>query len=172
MNDQESQHIPETPTNPEPTSCASCDEYLSGWKRAQADYANLKKETDQRVREASSYATRKMMEQLLPAIDQLESAVMFAPSTDQVTGDAKARIDAWIAGVVATKSTWESALAGLGLARVSVEGIFDPTIHEAAGQESDPSKPDQAILRVFRSGWMLNGHLLRPATVIINQQTS
>ena len=155
-------------TEPIMEPCASCEEYLSGWKRSQADYANLKKETDQRIREASTYAIQKIVDQLLPGIDQLESAVQFAPATDGIPAEQKTRIDAWINGVVATKSTWEASLANLGLTRVSVEGLFDPNLHEAAGQETDATQPDHAILRVFRSGWMLNGHLIRPATVIIN----
>ena len=151
-------------------TCLSCEEYLAGWKRAQADYANLKRETDERVRSASTYAAERLVDRLLPALDQLESAFAFAPATEGIEPEIKKRIDAWIAGVVAMKSTWDQSLASIGITRVDVDGLFDPMLHEAAGETSDETKPDQAIVRVMRSGWRMNGSVIRPATVIINSR--
>lgn len=137
---------------------AKCDEYLAGWKRAQADYMNLKKDTEREKAEFSKYANERLLERLLPAIDQFELALEHAPA-----GIA----DPWISGLKAVKNTWEAAFHDIGLEHVPTDGAFDPLIHEAVGEE-DGGEAGK-IVRVVRSGWRLHGKLLRPARVIISK---
>ncbi len=141
---------------------AKCDEHLAGWKRAQADYVNLKNDTEREKAEFSKYANERLLERLLPAIDQFELALEHAPV---------GMTDPWMSGLKAVKNTWESAFRDIGLDHVPTDGAFDPLIHEAVGEEeavgATPASPGQ-IMRVVQSGWRLNGKLLRPAKVIIN----
>jgi molecular chaperone GrpE len=161
----ENQQNTNEPVN-ENATCAKCDEYLSGWKRAQADYANLKREADKDKSEFSKYANERLLSDLLPAIDQYEIAMTFTPDFSNLPEDDRKRLTNWVIGLNAVKTIWENAFKDIGLEHVPTDGTFDPMLHEAAGEE-ESDKPEHAIVRVMQSGWRLNGKLLRPARVIV-----
>lgn len=139
------------------------NEYLAGWKRSQADYQNLKKETDREKSEFAKYANERLLSDLLPAIDQFALALSYVPAPD---ADRKAW-DNWLVGIRAVQALWEQAAKSAGLERIPAEGAFDPSKHEAVGEE-EGGEPG-TILRVTQDGWMLNGKVIRPAKVIISK---
>lgn len=152
-------------------ACEKCEEYLSGWKRAQADYANLKRETEREKIDFSKYANERLLSDLLPAIDQYEIAMAFTPDLSTVDEENRKRIQNWMIGLSAVKTIWENAFKDIGLEHVPTTGAFDPLLHEAAGEE-ESDQPEHHIIRVMQSGWRLNGKLLRPARVILAKQAS
>jgi molecular chaperone GrpE len=158
------QQEPQT-ANRKPQNCESCDEYLEGWKRAQADYQNLKKETEREKGEFAKYANERLLSDLLPALDQFALAMRYIPAAD---ADA-ASWEKWLVGLRAVQSLWEQAAKDTGLERIPTEGIFDPAKHEAVGEESIEGKESGSIVRVMQDGWILNGKILRPAKVIISK---
>src|SRR5574337_353697 len=143
-------------------SCAKCEEYLAGWKRAQADYQNLKKESEREQAEFAKYANERLLTDLLPAIDQLGLAMQHVPPPE-----AERKVwDNWLAGLRAVQSLWNQAVASVGLERIATDGAFDPAQHEAAGEEPAEGKASGSIVRVMQDGWKLHGKVLRPARVI------
>ena len=146
---------------------AKCEEYLSGWKRAQADYANLKREVERERSEFSKFANERLLSSLLPAVDHFETALDFVPDTSTLPDMERKRIDNWLVGIKAVRGLWQNAFGEIGLEHVPVKGPFDPALHEAVGQESAPDLADGDIIRCMQSGWRLNGKLLRPAKVIV-----
>ena len=140
-----------------------CDEYLDGWKRAQADYQNLKKESEREKTEFAKYANERLLTDLLPALDQFALAMQFIPAAD---ADRKTW-DNWLTGVRAVQSLWEQAAKAQGLERIPSDGAFDPNKHEAVGEEEAEGKETGSIIKVMQDGWMLNGKVLRPSKVII-----
>jgi len=148
--------------NPEELQ-AKCNEYLDGWKRAQADYQNLKKESDREKAEFAKYANERLLSDLLPALDQFSLAMQFIPSAD---ADQKAWNN-WLVGIRAVQSLWEQAAKQQGLERINTDGSFDPAKHEAVGEEEAEGKEPNSIIKVMQDGWMLNGKVLRPSKVII-----
>ena len=164
---------PEAPQTAEASSgpvtneaCAKCDEYLSGWKRAQADYANLKRESELARSNFSKYANERLLESLLPGIEQYDMALHFIPDVSALDEATRKPLDNWITGLKAVRSSWESAFQEIGLEKVPTDSNFDPSLHEAVAQE-ESELPSSKILRVMQEGWRLNGKLLRPARVII-----
>lgn len=149
--------------------CAQCREYLAGWKRAQADYANLKKEVEREKTEFSKYANERMLESLLPAIDQFETALMHKPDLSALAPEQKNKLEKWYEGISAVKDLWSKEFASLGLDSIQpIKGDeFDPLIHEAVGREQDTEIEDGRICRVLQAGWRLHSKLLRPARVMI-----
>lgn len=143
------------------------EEYLEGWKRAQADYANLKKETERERMEFVKYANERLLHDLLPAVDQYETALSFTPDISALPEDEQKKLKNWIIGLHAVKALLENTLQSVGLERVRVEGAFDPQIHEAVGREARESVAKGDIVTVAQDGWTLHGKLLRPAKVII-----
>ncbi len=142
-----------------------CQEYLEGWKRAQADYQNLKKESEREKAEFAKYANERLLSDLLPALDQFGLAMKHLPPAD---ADQKAW-DNWLVGIRAVQSLWEQAAKSAGLERIPAEGAFDPAKHEAVGEESVEGRESGSVLRVMQDGWMLNGKVLRPSKVIITK---
>ena len=145
------------------------DEYLAGWKRAQADYANLQKETESARKEFMKYGTEECLLRLLPAIDQFEVALRFQPALDVIPEDKRRPFETWVTGLQAVKSLWESAAKDLGLESVAISGDLNPTEHEAVSEETDDTIPAGQIIRVTQNGWKLNGKLIRPANVVISK---
>ncbi|MFA4954470.1 MAG: nucleotide exchange factor GrpE [Patescibacteria group bacterium] len=153
----------------ENAECVQCAEYLAGWKRAQADYANLKKEVEKEKTEFSKYANERLLETLLPAVDQFETALAFKPELASLPEEQKSKFENWYHGLSAVKYSWDKEFAALGLENIKPEPghDFDPLLHEAVGQETAADGEDGKISRVLQAGWRLNGKLLRPAKVII-----
>lgn len=147
--------------------CPKCVDYLSGWKRAQADYANLKRETDKEKAEFAMYANERLLERLLPAIDQFETALAFTPDLSSLPEEDKKKLTNWITGLQAVRGSWESVFKDIGLEKVPTQGSFDPLIHEAVSHEPSETVEEGNIVRTMQSGWRLNGKLLRPARVSV-----
>jgi molecular chaperone GrpE len=157
-------------TETEPTKdCPQCAEYLAGWKRAQADYANLKKETEKDRMEFSKFANERLLSSLIPAIDQFETALGFVPDTKTLPDEQRKPIDNWITGMRAVRSLWSEAFKEIGLESFEKTGEFDPQQNEAVGQEASESVSEGQIVRTIQLGWKLNGKLLRPSKVIISK---
>lgn len=167
MNDE--QHVTPEPNELDAVK-AQAEEYLSGWKRAQADYANLKKEHEREKLEYAKYANERLLDALLPAVDQYETALRYTPDITTLPDDEQKKLKNWIIGLHAVKSLWEGVFQSIGLEKVRVTGEFDPQLHEAVGEEPSGSLAGQ-IVRIEQDGWSLNGKLLRPAKVIVSTQS-
>jgi len=148
---------------------AKCEEYLAGWKRAQADYANLVKEAEKRRLELSQYATERCLMKLLPAIDQFEVALQHVPSLDGVPEADRAKFANWITGLEAVRSLWNATAKEMGLESVNTDGHLDPTVHEAVAEEASDSVPAGDVIRTIQNGWRLHERLLRPAKVVVSK---
>lgn len=146
---------------------AQCEEYLAGWKRAQADYANALRERDRDRSDYVKYANTSLLQSLLPVIEHFATALRHIPSTDDLPAEVKKKWESWLVGLKAVQSLWEQAAQSNGLERITAQGAFDPNLHEAVGREPSETVPADHIVRVMRDGWKLNGKVLQPAHVIV-----
>ncbi len=147
--------------------CPACDEYMAGWKRAQADYQNLQRDTARERGEMHKYANERLLSQLLPALDQFAVALSFTPDVSTLPDEQRKVWENWLIGLRAVQSLWDQTTSGIGLERVATDGAFDPLLHDAAGEEDSQDKPTGSILKVLQDGWCLHGKVLRPARVIV-----
>ncbi len=162
--------LEESPDSVVQADCGKCADYMAGWKRAVADYENLKRQTAEDRVHFAKYAHESMLQDLLPAIDQFEMALNHIPDISDIPEPQKKQIENWITGIKAVNSLWQQMFDEIGLAKISTEGDFDPNLHSAVSQESDPDKPEGAILKVVQSGYKLKDQVLRPAKVIVNSK--
>ncbi len=144
-----------------------CAELESGWRRALADYENLKKDQLASAAKARDQIKIGFAEDLLPVIDNFAQAVKFAPAEDALPDDMKP----WFQGVMFIQKQFEAVMNGLGISPIATDGSFDANVHEAAGTRSESGREDGKILEVVLPGWKIGDHVLRPAKVIINQIT-
>jgi molecular chaperone GrpE len=169
--------LPQEPLDPEivppsessASACPSCEEYMAGWKRAQADYQNLKRETERERVEMSKYANQRLLSDILPAIDQFGIALRFTPDTSNLPEEQRKIWENWLVGVRAVQSLWDGVATEAGLERIPVNGAFDPALHDAAGEEEMSGKEPGIIIKVLQDGWRLHGKVLRPARVILSK---
>ena len=61
---------------------ALTDEYLAGWQRAKADYANLQKEMDRLRQDHAKYGSAGLIKTLMPVIDSFRKAAASRPRFD------------------------------------------------------------------------------------------
>ncbi len=146
---------------------SQCDEYLAGWKRAQADYANALKERDRDRADYVKFANTSLLQSLLPAIEHFATALRFVPDASTLPEDVRKSWESWLIGLKAVQSLWEQAAQTAGLERILTQGVFDPAQHEAVGREVSATTPAEHIVRVIQDGWKLHGRVLRPAQVIV-----
>jgi molecular chaperone GrpE len=141
----------------EKTSEQLCQEYLDGWKRALADYENIKRDLAKEKIEMRRGATINALETMMPAIENLELAVKQLPA------------DNWAKGFQAVHAQFVEALKQLGGERYGQIGeTFDSALHEALGEKIDEQASEQTILEVLSPGWKIGDYIIRPAKVIIN----
>jgi molecular chaperone GrpE len=133
---------------------AERDELRGTAQRIQADFENYRKRVARDQAAHADRATERLVEAMLPALDALEMAVISLGAADE-----KVR-----KGVELAVGELGSALERHGLTRIADLGVpFDPNQHEAVMQEDGDGDPH--VGDVLRTGYALNGRVLRPAMV-------
>lgn len=156
--EKKNEEIVETP---EKTPEQICSEMELNWKRALADYQNLKKDVARERAEMGQYATLRVVERFLPVFDNFNTAMSHMPKSDDKT------VVGWAVGVGFIQKQLEEALRDLGLTAIKTTGeTFDATKHEAVGEE-DEGKAHGTILKEVQAGYEINGKTVRPAKVIV-----
>jgi molecular chaperone GrpE len=105
----------------------------------------------------------RVLEALLPVIDNLERAIGAAEATHN--------IDTLLAGTKLVLGQFLAALGPFGLERVSAVGTrFDPAIHDAIAivPVSDPAQ-DNIVVAEFEPAYKVSGKVVRPAKVQVGR---
>ena len=141
---------------------AQAAEYLEGWQRARAEFANYKRRVEKEQSEAYQNATGRVIGRFVDVLDDFNRAVQDKPGD---ASDATA-LAQWAAGVTLIQRKLQSILDAEGVERIPAEGKpFDPALHEAVTHEdSDQHEPGQ-IIAVLRQGYRIGDKIIRPALV-------
>lgn len=147
---------PSTQPTVESKAGVKAAEYLAGWQRAKADYENLRKRTDEQRLLLVKTATRELLEQLLPILDNLERTLAHLGATS-VEGKSVAMVVRQL----------HEVLAGQGVTVINAKGQpFDPALHEAvATVEGAPGM----CVQEQAPGYKLHEVVLRPARVSVGK---
>ncbi|MBU1039324.1 nucleotide exchange factor GrpE [Patescibacteria group bacterium] len=133
-------------------------DYLFGWRRAQADYANLKKETEHQQVVLAKFANSQLILEILPVLDYFKQALKTVPK-EQST-------ESWLQGIVHIQSKLWQVLAGHGLVEIeSVGKKFDPYYHEAVQEVAETTKESGLVVEEVKAGYLLHDKVLQPAQV-------
>lgn len=137
---------------------ANYDKYM----RAVADLENFRRRTVREKDELRTIATARVLEDIFPVLDNLALAVMAAK---QPNADLKSLVG----GVEMVLGQLKSGLVSHGLKEINPVGqAFDPHQHEAISHEPSPTVKEEHVINVVRTGYSLNGRLLRPAAVVVS----
>ncbi|HEY1764717.1 MAG TPA: nucleotide exchange factor GrpE [Opitutaceae bacterium] len=134
------------------------DRYL----RALADLDNFRKRTIREKDELRQFGSQELLEDLLPALDSLALGIASARHPN-------AELKTVVEGLVLSQQQLKAALAAHDLKEINPVGeAFDPHRHEAISHEPSKEVPAEHIIKVVRTGYLLNERLLRPASVIVS----
>lgn len=137
---------------------AKANEYLDGWQRARAEFANYKKRVEREQASAYQNAAGNVIKRHLEILDDLERALKNRP----VEGDGAA----WANGIELVYRKFISFLEAEGVRPMQAKGqFFDPTMHEAILQEESSDHESGEIIEEIKQGYMLGERVLRPAQV-------
>lgn len=142
-----------------------CAEYLAGWKRALADYDNLKKDLAKEKSAIGEAVRESIALQLIPILDSFDQINHHRPELKLEAEDQK-KFSGWCEGVGHVRGQLARIVKDMGLEEVKVDGAFNPEEHEAVG-ERDDGQENGVILEATQKGWRLGGKVIRPAKVII-----
>lgn len=130
------------------------------WLRLQADFDNFRRRTRQEREELQAFATRRLLGDLLPVVDNLDRALLAFQ-----TGDGQA--DTLHAGVEMVHRQLLSLLENYDVTPMTTVGEpFDPAVHEAVLQEpADDDRPPGVVAEELQKGYRIGDRVLRPAMV-------
>lgn len=130
--------------------------------RAVADLENFRRRAVREKDELRTVATGRVLEDIFPVLDNLALAIS---ASKQPNADLKSLVG----GIEMVLAQLKSALASHGLREINPAGqAFDPHQHEAISHEPSPTVKAEQVLNVVRTGYSLNGRLLRPAAVVVS----
>jgi molecular chaperone GrpE len=132
------------------------------YKRLWADQQNMINRLSREREEIHKFAAQNTIEAILPALDNFDFAKR---SINQTT-----KIEEVLKSFEMLKSQLLMSLQSVGLQEIPISGTFDPEIHEAVSKIKDTEKPEGTIVEILKTGYKLNGRLIRPATVIVSSK--
>lgn len=132
---------------------------LNGWKRAQADYQNLKKQFEQEKLEVRKYASVPVIEEMIPVFDNFALAIKHCP--EDLRGNA------WVQGILYIEQQWSQILSdqGVEIIKPQVGEDFDPNTQEAI---ETMESGDGKVSEVVQNGYRLYDRVIRPARVKVS----
>lgn len=166
-----------TGQNPQPTSPAASpevdalikdlaaaqsqrDEYLGGWQRSIAEFANYKKRVERDREQTQQNMSAAIIKRYLEIADDLERALKARPGEGEGA--------AWSNGIELIYRKLIAILDSQGAKPIAALGQpFDPNQHEAIGQMETNAYPSGHVAEVVQTGYSIGERVLRPAIVRI-----
>lgn len=137
-------------------------DYFEGWQRERADFTNYKKRAERDLMTMRFNAKIDTLKLLVPILDDFERAMENLP--DDMAGQP------WLDGISAIQRKLSKTLEDEGIQVIDPVGEpFDPTIHEAIGQDSDTDIESGHVTVTLQKGYICGDRVLRPALVRVAQ---
>ncbi|GMR10539.1 MAG: nucleotide exchange factor GrpE [Anaerolineae bacterium] len=137
---------------------AQAQEYLEGWQRARAEFANYKKRVTRDQEEARMRIAAETLTKYLGVIDDLERALKERPPDGEAA--------AWAEGIELICRKMHGVLETEGVEIIDADGEhFDPTLHEAISHDESEDHAEGEVIEVVQPGYRMGDRVLRPAMV-------
>jgi molecular chaperone GrpE len=138
-------------------------EYLDGWQRARAEFANYKKRQESDYANLRVLSTSVLVGKLLPVMDDFERANKTLPPA--------LRDMTWIEGVMLILRKMQLILDSEGVKAIEVKpnDVFDPSVHEAVSHDVAEGITSGSIIEELQKGYRLGDRVIRPTLVRVAQ---
>jgi molecular chaperone GrpE len=138
------------------------EEYLNGWQKERADFANYKKGEEDRKSMFSESMRERILSKFLPVMDSFSSAFANKEAWEKVDLN-------WRTGVEYIYSQMNTIFEEYGVKPIGEVGEdFDPNIYEPVEMiPTDKKEDDHKVSEIIQVGYKLGERILRPARVNI-----
>jgi molecular chaperone GrpE len=132
-------------------------ELTEALQRERADVINIRRRHDEQIASLKGMVKAQVVRELLPAIDNLERALLHTPK-DLKNHD-------YVKGVSGVVKQFQKTLHDLGVTKIKTIGEpFDPRLHEAVSMEPGDGTRE-IVTEELQSGYALGDEVLRHAMV-------
>ena len=132
-------------------------------QRISADYANYQKRVPKQIADSIAYKTEAILKSFLPALDNFEHTLAAEQNADNT--------EVFVKGVRIVYEQLLTIMKSHGVEQIDALGQkFNPAMHEAMMQKSEPQEEDGIVLEEFQKGYKLNERIIRPVKVVVNKQ--
>jgi molecular chaperone GrpE len=139
---------------------AKAAEYLDGWQRARAEFANARKRLERERSESYLNASVDIATQLLPILDDYDRALNSVP--------AAIAQDKWFEGIQLVRRKLQTILDNLRVTPIQAVGQpFDPNLHEALSLQPSDEYDSGTVIAEAQAGYKIGERVLRPALVYV-----
>lgn len=137
-------------------------EYLNGWQKERADFANYKKQEEDRKSLFSEAMRERILTRFLTVMDSFNVAFANKEAWDKVEEN-------WRKGVEYIYAQMNTVFEEYGVQSVGEVGeSFDPNIHQSVEiVPTDKKENDHKVAEVTQKGYKLGERVMRPARVNI-----
>lgn len=140
---------------------AQAEEHQNRLLRTLADMENLRRRVRKEQEDLAKYASLKVIENLLPALDNFERAL----SVDKET----VTVESLLQGVNMVYRQMVQVFEQEGLQKMEAQGQpFDPHKHQAVMQADDPNYEPGIVVEELQKGYIFKDRVVRPAMVKVN----
>ena len=137
-------------------------ELTEALQRERADSVNLRRRTEEERSQLGNFYKAMIVRELLPAVDNLERALMHVPK------DLKGH--EYVKGVQAVIKQFEQCFRQLGVERIKTAGQeFDPRYHEAVSVE-DAGGDTEIVSEELQAGYKTGEEVIRHAMVKVKME--
>lgn len=142
---------------------AQAQEYLDGWTRERAAFANYKRRVEEERQRQQQRLLAEVVKEFLVVLDDLELALKNRPQEGEGA--------AWAEGIALIYNKLRAQLEAKGMEQIAVEPgqPFDPQFHEAISHEPVDGHESGHIIEVVRPGYRVGDLVIRPALVRVAQ---
>lgn len=138
---------------------AEAAEWKDKFMRLHAEWDTYRRRTNEQREAEKARATEKLVESLIPVIDDFERTIAYAQENGE-TG--------LLGGVEAVQNKLLDTLQRDGVTIINPEGeAFDALEAQAVATVEDASVPDETVAQVYQKGYRMGEKVLRPATVTV-----
>lgn len=131
-------------------------------QRLQAEFDNYRKRTQKEKEETVKYAAERLIEALLPILDNFERAMTASQSHPDFAG--------FVQGMELILRQMQNVLTKEGLTAIEALGQpFDPNLHEAVLQVEAEDHPENTVVEELQKGYYLKEKVLRPSMVKVSR---
>lgn len=129
--------------------------------RVQADYDNFRRRTIKEKEELAKYASAKLVENILPTVDNFERAIQASSMNKDFDALAKG-VDMIFRQLMAT-------MENEGLTAMNAVGEpFNPEFHQAVMQVESDEYEEGIVVEEIQKGYTLKDKVIRPAMVKVS----
>ena len=147
-----------TPEDALEARSAECEQLKDQLLRVRADFDNYRKRLLREMEQLRQNASLRLIQNLLPALDNLERALAHAKADD-----------GFVEGVTMVYKQFQEILGAEGLEPIPAVGEqFDPNIHDALAAMPSETIASGRVLEEYERGYRLRHVVVRPARVIVS----